>query len=276
MCPGRRDKKFICTKCKERKPSAMFPFAKKVRHSWCRACHKIAKDAYRKRYRDLNPRKKRIEADYRTEDGKAICSKCLVPRDLSEYANNRGGQWCRKCRADKEQLRRREQGLKVKRLSRIVGETKECMDCHSMKPFSEFFKSKRGAKGIGCHCRSCHAKRKPSATKSRQYIKKYETKHRERFLALHRMRQFRRKSRIKAESDGTVTDAFLVVLYGTNKCHYCSKIIKRQHRTADHRVPLSKGGQHSASNLVMACHLCNSQKGARTDEEFLKQICSKS
>ena len=44
-------------------------------------------------------------------------------------------------------------------------------------------------------------------------------------------------------------------------CHYCrqSKIL-----TMDHVVPLSKGGNHTASNIVPACRSCNSSKGAKT------------
>lgn len=44
------------------------------------------------------------------------------------------------------------------------------------------------------------------------------------------------------------------------RCAYC-----RRHRrlTQDHVIPVSKGGQHTASNIVPACQSCNSSKGAR-------------
>jgi 5-methylcytosine-specific restriction endonuclease McrA len=41
-------------------------------------------------------------------------------------------------------------------------------------------------------------------------------------------------------------------------CVYCGR--KLQHLTMDHIVPLSKGGSHTASNVVPACHSCNSRK----------------
>lgn len=43
-----------------------------------------------------------------------------------------------------------------------------------------------------------------------------------------------------------------------NDCVYCGK--KTQRLTQDHITPLSKGGSHTASNIVPACKSCNSQK----------------
>ena len=44
-------------------------------------------------------------------------------------------------------------------------------------------------------------------------------------------------------------------------CVYCGKRPKRL--TKDHITPLSKGGSHTASNIVPACTSCNSRKGNR-------------
>ena len=45
--------------------------------------------------------------------------------------------------------------------------------------------------------------------------------------------------------------------YG-NRCCYCNK--KYKELTQDHITPLSKGGNHTASNIVPACRSCNSKK----------------
>lgn len=45
--------------------------------------------------------------------------------------------------------------------------------------------------------------------------------------------------------------------YG-HRCVYCGK--KSQRLTQDHITPLSKGGNHTASNVVPACRSCNSRK----------------
>lgn len=44
-------------------------------------------------------------------------------------------------------------------------------------------------------------------------------------------------------------------------CAYCHK---SRTLTQDHVIPLSKGGQHIASNIVPSCRSCNSRKGNRT------------
>lgn len=42
-------------------------------------------------------------------------------------------------------------------------------------------------------------------------------------------------------------------------------------RHVDHRTPLSKGGEHIASNLVIACATCNLQKGRLLPEQFVQR-----
>ncbi len=44
------------------------------------------------------------------------------------------------------------------------------------------------------------------------------------------------------------------------RCVYCSR--KMQKLTQDHLTPLSRGGSHTASNIVPACRSCNSRKQA--------------
>lgn len=45
------------------------------------------------------------------------------------------------------------------------------------------------------------------------------------------------------------------------RCAYCG--YKPKHLTMDHITPLSKGGTHTASNIVPACSSCNSKKHAK-------------
>ena len=47
------------------------------------------------------------------------------------------------------------------------------------------------------------------------------------------------------------------------RCYWCRSDIKPAVATRDHLVPLSRGGEHSASNLVVSCGSCNSKKHAR-------------
>lgn len=47
-----------------------------------------------------------------------------------------------------------------------------------------------------------------------------------------------------------------------HKCAYCHRQMQRLEM--DHVVPLSKGGKHTAENVVPACRTCNAKKGNRT------------
>jgi 5-methylcytosine-specific restriction endonuclease McrA len=52
------------------------------------------------------------------------------------------------------------------------------------------------------------------------------------------------------------------------KCTYCGA--KDTRERYEHTTPRSKGGSNRVSNLVIACHKCNEDKGAMDIREFLK------
>lgn len=81
----------------------------------------------------------------------------------------------------------------------------------------------------------------------------------------HKIRQYH-ATRRAVENGAEVNDltaaqwSEIKAAYG-HRCAYCHK--KSQRLTQDHVVPLSRGGHHTASNVVPACKSCNSRKGAR-------------
>lgn len=84
-------------------------------------------------------------------------------------------------------------------------------------------------------------------------------------------RKVRRAERIQAQSDGTVTPQTLGALFAAaTHCHYCRAPFESSTgKTADHVMPLMRGGLHSLGNLVIACFTCNTAKGRKTPEEWL-------
>lgn len=52
------------------------------------------------------------------------------------------------------------------------------------------------------------------------------------------------------------------------KCYWCGKTLKES--TADHLIPLSRGGEDHYENIVAAHSWCNSQKADRLPDEFAK------
>lgn len=140
--------------------------------------------------------------------------------------------------------------------------SKECQRCHRIWPLDRFSPTPRGIHGRATYCRPCMAAYMRDRPKhlGRATTQKYRDTHRARWRASHRLNQFFRRSLIAASEDGTVTDGFMRKLYTTEICAYCGMKTPEEDRTADHVIPLSKGGKHSASNMVMACHQCNSTK----------------
>ena len=46
-------------------------------------------------------------------------------------------------------------------------------------------------------------------------------------------------------------------------CAYCGEHKARAILHIDHRIPLSRGGRHHISNIVLACDICNLRKSRR-------------
>lgn len=75
--------------------------------------------------------------------------------------------------------------------------------------------------------------------------------------------------RSRMTPDGTITPDFLSELLAKqkNRCALCPADIS-EHRHLDHKVPLAKGGKHTASNVHYTCPPCNLRKGTRTLHKF--------
>lgn len=69
----------------------------------------------------------------------------------------------------------------------------------------------------------------------------------------------------RGERVGWETRAYLLAKY-QHRCAYCGQ--GDVPFELDHQLPRSRGGSHRVSNLVLACHDCNSAKGNRTAAEF--------
>jgi 5-methylcytosine-specific restriction endonuclease McrA len=55
-------------------------------------------------------------------------------------------------------------------------------------------------------------------------------------------------------------------------CFYCLRRITRLVRCLDHVVPLARRGDTSSRNLVSSCMECNSQKGEKVAQDFLRWL----
>jgi 5-methylcytosine-specific restriction endonuclease McrA len=99
-------------------------------------------------------------------------------------------------------------------------------------------------------CRACH----------RRTLKASRRRHPERHKERQKLAKSRRRARLKGAA-GALSAGFWerVLVAGDRKCAHCSS---PDNLTADHIVPLSKGGVNAEWNLQPLCHMCNSLKGA--------------
>ncbi|PZS10384.1 MAG: hypothetical protein DLM70_00605 [Chloroflexi bacterium] len=58
-----------------------------------------------------------------------------------------------------------------------------------------------------------------------------------------------------------------IVAYFDARCAYCGERAETMHR--EHMIPLIRGGDHTAANIVPACPSCNLRKSTKTLIEWL-------
>lgn len=64
----------------------------------------------------------------------------------------------------------------------------------------------------------------------------------------------------------SASDWAAIVSFSKGQCFYCGMAFSKP--TMDHFLAISKGGQHSADNVVPACSMCNSKKNNRDAFQF--------
>lgn len=97
----------------------------------------------------------------------------------------------------------------------------------------------------------------------RAWSESYVRRRRARWVASRQARRGREKS----QSDGTLTtDAVARLFDAVDDCAHCGASLTRRNgrrrylptdATLDHVIPLSRGGIHGVSNVVIACAACN-------------------
>lgn len=73
----------------------------------------------------------------------------------------------------------------------------------------------------------------------------------------HREHAKRKGAILSTERMLTAAEWKMVLQAAKGRCYYCAKAAKL---TIDHVIPLSRGGQHTRTNVVPACQPCNSKK----------------
>jgi len=73
--------------------------------------------------------------------------------------------------------------------------------------------------------------------------------------------------------DGDVTTQQLMdIEQKSTKCYWCGNRLAKGKTHVDHYEPLSKGGKHTLSNLVVSCSHCNLTKQAKDPRLFAQKM----
>lgn len=144
-----------------------------------------------------------------------------------------------------------------------------CTKCGVKKEESDFCKDNRKQSGRGTICKHCtqqQTKRWVNQNRDRLRFlsrKRYASRPdiREQDAARSKAAKFLRKTRLQnVRCDLTAAQWRTIKSIYKNRCAYCGE---KKPLTQDHIIPVSKGGAHTASNIIPACRSCNSSKGAR-------------
>jgi 5-methylcytosine-specific restriction endonuclease McrA len=168
-------------------------------------------------------------------------------------------------------------------------DSKPCSRCGETKPLDSFYADPRHADGLQSHCKGCMKARTKARRDSnleqartadrirhaanperkRAAAKAWRQANRDGYCANQRNYKARRKN---APVVDLTTEQWLNICIEHDwKCHYCHITCGRS-VTMDHVVPLSKGGSHTASNVVPACGHCNSRKNAKDYTIFISEV----
>ena len=257
----------ICSWCKIEKSDTHFNILKSGKpYSHCRECVSQKNKAARlAKGLGIHANQSKFQGDTKS------CTICKQFKPLTEFnrTNKKIGYQssCKLCAAVNLQKRRRANGVQQKVVATIIGDTKDCTRCKERKPLENFIYFKGRYQAL---CRLCRAIE--NAPKKPMQRQKYKEEHYEKWIADKRIATFKRRTKLKVASDGSVTSKFLKELYATEHCFYCKTNTSKEKRTLDHKMPLSRGGRHTAENVVMACAFCNSKKSNKTSTEFLERL----
>jgi len=173
--------------------------------------------------------------------------------------------------------------------------SKVCKDCKLEKSVSEYYASHTTRDKLDIYCKPCHLVRSRIARRKYRATEKGQQKHREeerkrrlnnadhvrqlakitndRYKANNpearkiSVSQSQHKRRAQKQANGVyqVSKEFYAELYAS-KCVVCGS---SENITADHIVPLSRGGVEAEGNLQPLCGSCNSSKGNKLMSEWI-------
>ena len=185
------------------------------------------------------------------------CSWCQQKKPLSEFykIRNKSHSQCKVCVI--QQSRHTRNPSKYPLAKRERRKTKRCPICKIEKPFSYFSPRKRKdtIDGISSYCKDCCTKiaRVRNITHPQKRYPSSSTQNKVNLAT-------RRARKTKAGGSFTISEWEELKAFHNFTCLCCKKIEPIISLTADHVIPISKGGKSNISNIQPLCKSCNCKK----------------
>lgn len=238
----------FCKHCETWHDPSNFHKSKGKYKSICKDCHR-SRYSVSAGYKAPSHIKKSVEAQARREtwlNEEQSCTICGSVKPRKEFYSKSQNRYLPYCCSTRRTWAQIDQDIKE--------QMKTCFECGFRLPFDEFSNGGNGRDKKRPYCKCCEAAR------AKIYSDKPE-----------------RMEQIRQTDDGTVTVKVLSeMLRKTEHCDHCGVRMTQDYpvtpsnKTIDHDVPLSRGGEHTLSNITIMCLGCNSSKQTRTLEEFTR------
>jgi 5-methylcytosine-specific restriction endonuclease McrA len=211
-----------------------------------------------------------------------VCRVCLQAFPIGDFrsgpsrSNREFRHVCRSCYQSGYQSQARAFAEVRKRLAEIEVASLECQKCGNKKPRICFRDGER-------YCLNCRVEilevenaalreRVPTGIEwARERARRDRHANPEKYARTTR----RRDQMILAQADGTLTRDVVGKLFAEAEgkpCPYCGVTMDRRTKSLDHIVPVSKGGMHSAANVLICCLRCNTRKGSLEFQDWLARL----
>ena len=138
------------------------------------------------------------------------------------------------------------------------GKSPYCIPCEKQKKREYYIKNAE-------HIKEKAAKwKKNNPDKIKEQRKTNREKNLEKIRLRSKNKEARRRSRKRNSGEFLVLNKELKKIY-SSPCFICGST---ENITADHIIPIAKGGRHSIGNLQALCKSCNSSKGKKLMSEW--------
>jgi len=190
------------------------------------------------------------------EDGLKTCIACKQDLPYENFIRSRGRPdgrypYCRKCDSQKRASKKAEDPEAAEK-ARLA---KKAYDAS----YNDKNKDRKRANAIKNYNDNKEAKK--------AYIRKWQKANSDLVKAYKQTSKIKR--RLTCESGMSSKDFSNWKRSQIKICYWCGdKCDKNYH--VDHYIPLSRGGEHKAENLVISCPTCNLQKHAKDPIDFMR------